>query len=152
VQAKLDNRHHLRANLAACEEFFDFMLPTHARSWRPRGFQWDDSGHRTLCSWFGFIIRVRSSAPFTRRALAESLEAAQIEFRMLFGGNLVRQPAFLQLRRDGSSAFRAIGDLAGSDRIMNESLFIGVYPGLTRQMTDYMVEVITDSVRDETRI
>lgn len=146
VQARIDNWDYLRAGLAAFEEFFEFMLPTHATGWTPKGFRWDDSGHRTVCSWFGFMILVRPSAPFTRRALAEALQTAKIGFRMLFGGNLVRQPAFVQLRRDNPSAFRVIGNLSGADRIMNESIFVGVYPGLTREMMDYMVEVIAGFV------
>ena len=62
---------------------------------------------------------------------------------MLFGGNLVRQPAFVQLRKDNPAAFRVVGDLAGADRIMNEAIFTGVYPGLTAPMLDHMVETIT---------
>ena len=61
---------------------------------------------------------------------------------MLFGGNLVRQPAFVQLRKDNPAAFRVIGDMTGADRIMNEAVFIGVYPGLTQAMVDYMIETI----------
>jgi CDP-6-deoxy-D-xylo-4-hexulose-3-dehydrase len=61
---------------------------------------------------------------------------------MLFGGNLLRQPAFVQLRRDSPNALRAMGDMTGADRIMNESIFVGVYPGLTPAMLDYMIETI----------
>ena len=146
VQARLDNWNYLRQGLAGLEEFFDFMLPTHATAWTPNGFQWDASGHRTECSWFGFMILVRPTAPFTRRALAEALDAAKIGSRMLFGGNLVRQPVLVQLRRDNPAAFRVVGNLAGADRIMHESIFVGVYPGLTKVMMDYMIETIADFV------
>jgi CDP-6-deoxy-D-xylo-4-hexulose-3-dehydrase len=61
---------------------------------------------------------------------------------MLFGGNLVRQPAFVSLHRERPGAFRVIGDLAGADRIMNESMFIGTYPGLTPEMLAYMADAI----------
>ena len=61
---------------------------------------------------------------------------------MLFGGNLVRQPAFVSLRQQQPGAFRVVGDLAGADRIMNEAVFIGTYPGLTPAMLEYMVETI----------
>ena len=61
---------------------------------------------------------------------------------MLFGGNLVRQPAFASLRKRQPDAFRVIGDLAGADRIMNESVFIGVYPGLSGEMLGYISETI----------
>jgi CDP-6-deoxy-D-xylo-4-hexulose-3-dehydrase len=66
---------------------------------------------------------------------------------MLFGGNLVRQPAFVQLRKDNPAAFRVVGDLPGADRIMNQSIFIGTYPGLTPPMLDYMVQTITEFVK-----
>ena len=144
VQARIDNWNYLRAGLADLEEFIEFMLPTHATGWSSDdGFQWDDSGHRTLCSWFGFMMLVRPTAPFTRRAFAQALDAAKIGNRMLFGGNMVRQPAFVQLRKDNPAAFRVVGDLAGADRIMNESIFIGVYPGLTKPMLDYIIKTIT---------
>jgi CDP-6-deoxy-D-xylo-4-hexulose-3-dehydrase len=66
---------------------------------------------------------------------------------MLFGGNLVRQPAFVQLKRDNPAATRTVGALQGADRIMNEAIFVGVYPGLTPAMLDYMVETITTFCR-----
>jgi CDP-6-deoxy-D-xylo-4-hexulose-3-dehydrase len=147
VQARIDNWEYLRKGLAGLEEYLQFMLPTHATAWTPEGFQWDGSGHRTVCSWFGFMIMVRPDAPFTRRALAQALDAAKIGNRMLFGGNLLRQPAFVQLRHDRPDAFRVSGDLSGADRIMNESVFVGVYPGLTHAMMDYMIETIHGFVK-----
>jgi CDP-4-dehydro-6-deoxyglucose reductase, E1 len=143
IQVRIDNWNYLRAGLGDLEEFFEFMLPTHATGWSKReGFQWDDSGHRTLCSWFGFMMLVRPASPFSRRDLAKTLDAAKIGNRMLFGGNIVRQPAFVQLRKDNPAAFRVVGNLAGADRIMNESIFVGVYPGLTKTMLDYIIETI----------
>ncbi len=144
IQARKDNWNTLRAGLADLEEYFEFMLPTHATGWnRARGFSWDSSGHRTDCSWFGFMMMVRPTAPFTRRQFAQALAEAKIGNRMLFGGNLVRQPAFVQLRNDRPEAFRVIGDLTGADRIMNESIFIGTYPGLTPAMLDYVIATVT---------
>ena len=93
------------------------------------------------------MMLVKPSAPFTRTEFARALDATKIGNRMLFGGNLARQPAFVQLRKDNPNAFRVIGDLTGADQIMNESVFIGTYPGLTREMLDYMVETITQFVR-----
>ena len=61
---------------------------------------------------------------------------------MMFGGNLLRQPVMVQLQKDRPEAFRVLGKMTGADKIMNEALFIGTYPGLTREMLDYMVEVI----------
>jgi len=121
------------------------MLPTHAAGWSPdAGFAWDDSGHRTECSWFGFMIRVRPDAPFSKVDLARHLDANRVGNRMLFGGNLLRQPVFQQLAKDRPDAFRVAADTAGADRLMNEALFVGVYPGLTRPMLDYVIEVVSD--------
>jgi CDP-4-dehydro-6-deoxyglucose reductase, E1 len=151
IQARMDNWEYLRVALADLEEFIDFMLPTHATRWNPPGsnprhpasaFSWDASGHHTSCSWFGFMMLVKPTAPFTRSQLAKALDTAKIGNRMLFGGNLLRQPAFVQLRQDNPAAFRVIGDLRGADRIMNESLFVGTYPGLTRPMLDHIAETI----------
>jgi CDP-6-deoxy-D-xylo-4-hexulose-3-dehydrase len=147
IQARMDNWNYLRKGLAGLDDFFEFMLPTHATGWTPQGFAWDKSGHRTECSWFGFMMRVRPDAPFTKFEFARHLDAHKIGNRMLFGGNLVRQPAFVQLRKDNPNAFRVIGDLAGADRIMNESVFVGVYPGLTESMLDYLVDTITKFVK-----
>ena len=66
---------------------------------------------------------------------------------MLFGGNLVRQPVMVQLRKDRPDAFRVIGNLEGADRIMNEAIFVGTYPGLTKEMLSYMIEVIRGFVK-----
>ena len=142
VQARMDNWNQLRAGLADLEEFIQFQLPTHAAAWSPQGFTWDKSGHQTECSWFGFMMLVKKSAPFTRGAFVKHLDAAKIGNRMLFGGNLVRQPAFVSLRKQQPDAFRVVGDLAGADRIMNEAVFIGTYPGLSPAMIDYMVATI----------
>lgn len=147
VEARKKNWEHLRRGLDPLAEFFEFMLPIHAKSWSRGGFSWDDSGHRAECSWFGFMMLVKPSAPFTRTEFARALDAKKIGNRMLFGGNLVRQPAFVQLRKDNPAAFRVVGDLAGANRIMNEAVFVGVYPGLTRAMMDYMVETISRFVR-----
>jgi CDP-6-deoxy-D-xylo-4-hexulose-3-dehydrase len=147
VQARMDNWNSLRAGLADLEEHFTFHLPTHARRWTPQGFEWDDSGHRSICSWFGFMMLVNPRAPFSRRDFAQALDAAKIGNRMLFGGNLIRQPAFIELRKENPAAFRVIGDLAGADRIMNEAIFVGTYPGLTAEMLEYMIESIHRIVR-----
>jgi CDP-6-deoxy-D-xylo-4-hexulose-3-dehydrase len=107
-------------------------------------FSWDDTGCRTDCSWFGFKITVNESAPFTRTELAQELDRNKIGNRMLFGGNLVRQPAFVQLRHDNPDAMRVSGELPVADRIMNQTLFLGTYPGLTKEQIDFMVKVICD--------
>ena len=142
VQARIDNWNYLRRALRDCEDVFDFMLPTHATGWSENGFTWDNSGHRTVCSWFGFMFRVKPDAPFTKIQFARHLDGNKIGNRMLFGGNLLRQPVLVQLKKDRPDAFRVVGDMTGADKIMNEVLFIGTYPGLTREMLDYVIDVI----------
>jgi CDP-6-deoxy-D-xylo-4-hexulose-3-dehydrase len=95
-------------------------------------------------SWFGFMLLVRDGAPFTAVELSRHLDDMKIGNRRFFGGNLVRQPAFVQLRRDNPGAFRTVGTLVGADRMMNSALFVGVYPGLTAEMLDYVIGVIGD--------
>ncbi|MBK1882474.1 lipopolysaccharide biosynthesis protein RfbH [Luteolibacter pohnpeiensis] len=153
IEARKINWELLRRGLHGLEKYIDFALPTHATAWNPPAdpasepisdFTWDDSGCQTSCSWFGFKITIKEDAPFTRTELAAHLDANKIGNRMLFGGNLVRQPAFVQLRRDNPAAMRVAGELTGADRIMNQTMFLGTYPGLTREMIDYMVKVICD--------
>ena len=76
--------------------------------------------------------------------LAQELDRNKIGNRMLFGGNLVRQPAFVRLRQDDPDALRISGELTGADRIMNHTLFLGTYPGLSSAMIDFTVKVIRD--------
>jgi CDP-4-dehydro-6-deoxyglucose reductase, E1 len=143
IQARKDNWQYLRAGLAPLEEFFDFALPTHATAWNSDGtFQWDESGCRTECSWFGFKMTVKDDAPFSRTDVVRYLDDKRIGNRMLFGGNLVRQPAFIQLKKDNPEAYRIATSLIGADRLMNQAFFIGTYPGLTQQMLDYEIETL----------
>ena len=148
IQARKDHWEHLRRGLSELEEFFEFSLPTHATGWSSEGFTWDATGCRTDCSWFGFLLLVRPSAPFTRADFARHLDGKKIGNRMFFGGNLLRQPAFVQLRKDRPTAFRVVGDLRGADRIMEQAIFLGVYPGLSLEMLDYMIHTITRFCRD----
>jgi CDP-6-deoxy-D-xylo-4-hexulose-3-dehydrase len=144
IEARRANWEYLRRGLAGFEEFFDFHLPTHASRWTPEGFQWqNEQGPHCSPSWFGFMMLVKPNAPFTRTELARHLDGQRIGNRMLFGGNLLRQPAFVQLRKENPGAMRILGDLSGADRLMNEAIFVGVYPGLTRTMLDYIVETVS---------
>jgi CDP-6-deoxy-D-xylo-4-hexulose-3-dehydrase len=92
---------------------------------------------------------VKPGAPFTHSQLARHLEEKKIGNRMLFGGNLLRQPAFVQLKKDRPQAFRVAGDLAGADELMSTALFLGTYPGLTPEMLDYTVETVTRFARSK---
>jgi CDP-6-deoxy-D-xylo-4-hexulose-3-dehydrase len=147
IKARKKNWEYLRSGLADLSEFFDFALPTHARSWTKEGFIWDESGLRTDPSWFGFLIRVKASAPFKKSSLAKHLDEKKVGNRMLFGGNLVRQPAFVQLAKDRPGSFRVIGELKGADEIMVQAMFLGTYPGLTKRMLDYEIDVIRSFVK-----
>jgi len=145
IQARKRNWETLRQGLDTHNDVLSFSLPTHATSWDAKaGFCWDDSGCRTDCSWFGFKLQIKHGAHFSRTDLARALDSRQIGNRMLFGGNLVRQPAFTQLLQDRPEAFRVIGDLAGSDEIMKDTLFLGTYPGLTIEMIEAEIAVIRD--------
>ena len=83
-------------------------------------------------SWFGFPLMVRSDAPFGRTELITFLEQKKIASRMIFGGNLVRQPAYQNVR------YRIVGNLANADTTMNQAFWIGVYPGLTTEALQYV--------------
>ena len=140
VAARRNNWHKLRAGLDDLQDVFEFSLPTHATGWSDGEFSWDSSGCRSEPSWFGFMLIVRESAPFTRTDVARHLESTGIGNRMLFGGNLVRQPVFHELAGRRPGAFRSVGSLAGADNIMNRALFIGVYPGLDDRQIEYVID------------
>lgn len=89
-------------------------------------------------SWFGFAITVRDGAPFKRSDLVRHLESRKIATRLLFGGNLTRQPAYRDVE------FRVCGDLTRTDTIMNSTFWIGVYPGLSEAMLNYVAETILE--------
>jgi CDP-6-deoxy-D-xylo-4-hexulose-3-dehydrase len=97
------------------------------------------------------MIRVRSGARLSRKDLAIALDEAKIGNRMLFGGNLVRQPVFAQRKNWPTPGFRTVGDLAGADAIMNEVLFVGVYPGLTEAMIAHIAATIGKALHGDAR-
>ncbi len=84
-------------------------------------------------NWFGFPLTVRNGKS---EQILRKLDQAGIGYRMLFGGNLTRQPAY------ADSEYRVIGDLTNTDRIMNDSFWIGVFPGITATMVEYVVDVL----------
>jgi CDP-6-deoxy-D-xylo-4-hexulose-3-dehydrase len=87
-------------------------------------------------SWFGFALTVKQNSPKSRNQIVQELNDKKIGTRLLFGGNLLRQPAFIGTPR------RVIGDLENTDRIMNDAFWIGVWPGLSLEMLDYVIEAI----------
>jgi CDP-6-deoxy-D-xylo-4-hexulose-3-dehydrase len=92
-------------------------------------------------SWFGFPLAVRTGAPFSRRDLLQYLDKRKIGTRLLFGGNLTRQPAYR------STSYRVVGELRNTDFVMSQVFWIGVYPGLTEEMLAYGIETIHKFVK-----
>ncbi len=120
IRKRRENFAYLREALAGLEEFI--ILPEPAPFSNP--------------SWFGFAMTVRDSAPLSRNELVKYLEASHIKTRLLFAGNLLRQPAYSHIEH------RSVGALPNTDRIMNRTFWIGVYPGLSRQMLDFTVSTM----------
>jgi CDP-6-deoxy-D-xylo-4-hexulose-3-dehydrase len=120
IELRRRNWAYLRNALEGLEEFF--ILPEIAKDADP--------------SWFGFALTVKSDSPKTRNEIIQELNEAKIATRLLFGGNLLRQPAFIGTPR------RVVGELINTDRVMNDTFWIGVWPGLTIPMLDYMIETL----------
>jgi CDP-6-deoxy-D-xylo-4-hexulose-3-dehydrase len=97
-------------------------------------------------SWFGFLVTVRGHAGFTRDDIVQHLESKGIQTRMLFAGNLLKHPCFDEMRKS-KKGFRVVGKLVNTDRVMKDSFWIGVYPGLTEAKINYMLETISDFVQ-----
>jgi len=125
LAARKQNFALLREGLADLEEFF--ILPEATRNSEP--------------SWFGFPLTVRESAPFGRDALTLHLNQHRIGTRLLFGGNLARQPYML------GRPHRRVGELAQSDRVMRDTFWIGVFPGLRDAQITYMIDKIVEFCR-----
>lgn len=95
-------------------------------------------------SWFGFLITVKEESGLKRNEITRYIEEHNIQTRLLFSGNLLRHPCFDEIR--GTDAYRVVGGLEVTDRIMNHSFWVGVYPGMTDEMLDYMAQIIKESV------
>src|SRR5574344_788547 len=98
-------------------------------------------------SWFGFLISVKENAGFTRNELTKFLEERKIQTRNLFAGNLLRHPAFINLNKESTGKnkyYRVIGALKNTDFIMNNTFWIGVYPGMKKPMLDWMIKSIKE--------
>ena len=91
-------------------------------------------------SWFGFLISIKPESGLNRNQITGYIENHNIQTRLLFSGNLIKHPCFDQIR--GTDAYRVVGELTNTDFIMNNSFWVGVYPGMTDEMIDYMIKVI----------
>lgn len=95
-------------------------------------------------SWFGFLITCREGVD--RNHVVQYVESRGVQTRMLFAGNLTKHPCFDQMRQE-NQGFRIVGDLSNTDRIMKDTFWIGVYPGMTEKMIDYMIRTIKEAVK-----
>lgn len=98
----------------------------------------------SIPSWFGFLISVKPESGLSRNEITRYLESRNIQTRLLFSGNLIRHPCFDSIR--GTGAYRVCGTLKNTDFAMNSAFWIGVYPGMTDEMIDYMGENLTDFI------
>jgi CDP-6-deoxy-D-xylo-4-hexulose-3-dehydrase len=128
----INRRRHNWARLRVALESTEnkLILPEAAENSRP--------------SWFGFVISIRPDCGVKRREVVQYLENHNIQTRLLFSGNLVKHPCFDTLR--GSDAYRVAGGLKQTDFIMENTFWVGVYPGMTDEMIDYMAQKIREAV------
>lgn len=127
VEKRRHNFDRLRAGLEDCED--KLILPEPCPGSRP--------------SWFGFLLTCRDG--IDRKKVVSYVESHGIQTRMLFAGNLIKHPCFDQMRKDGEG-YRIVGDLENTDHIMNDTFWVGVYPGMTDEKIDYMAKVIREAV------
>ncbi|MDE6814449.1 MAG: lipopolysaccharide biosynthesis protein RfbH [Lachnospiraceae bacterium] len=129
VERRKENFAYLRQLLEDAEN--NFILPKACENSSP--------------SWFGFLLTCREGTERSR--VVPYVEEHGVQTRMLFAGNLVKHPCFDELR-DLGSGYRVVGSLENTDRIMRDTFWVGVYPGMTRDMLEYMAETIKEAARD----
>jgi len=128
VERRKENFARLKAGLLDCQD--KLILPEACPGSDP--------------SWFGFLITCKEGV--NRERVVPYIESKGIQTRMLFAGNIIKHPCFDQMRSVGSG-YRIVGDLANTDRIMRDTFWVGVYPGMTDEMIDYMAKTIKEAVR-----
>lgn len=97
-------------------------------------------------SWFGFLISLKEDSGLEREKVVRYIEGKNVQTRLLFSGNLIKHPCFDSIR--GTDKYRVSGELKNTDYIMNNSFWVGVYPGMTDEMIDYMAKVIIEAVNN----
>lgn len=128
VKKRRENFDRLWIGLKECED--KIILPIPCENSKP--------------SWFGFLITCKEGVD--RHKVVQYVEEHGIQTRMLFAGNLIKHPCFDQMRENGTG-YRVVGNLDNTDRIMKDTFWVGVYPGMTDEMIDYMAQVICEAVR-----
>lgn len=128
VERRRHNFDRLRAGLLEAED--KLILPEPCPNSRP--------------SWFGFLITCREGVD--RNEVVQYVESKGVQTRMLFAGNLTKHPCFDEMRATGDG-YRIVGNLSNTDRIMADTFWVGVYPGMTDEMIDYMAETIKEALR-----
>lgn len=127
VERRRQNFSRLRSGLSGLEE--KIILPEPCADSKP--------------SWFGFLLTCRDG--INRNEVVRRIEKHNVQTRMLFSGNLIKHPCFDEMRTSGTG-YRVVGALENTDRIMNDTFWVGVYPGLMNEQIDYMVKVICESL------
>ena len=125
IERRNHNFKRLKKNLSIVEEYL--ILPEATQKSEP--------------SWFGFILTVKDREKISRNKITQYLEGNKVQTRMLFAGNLIKQPAFKDIE------YRVASDLINTDKIMYDTFLVGVYPGLTDEMIDYVSEKIIEAVK-----
>ena len=125
MKLRNENWNYLHQGLSDLQDFL--ILPTATLNSEP--------------SWFGFALTLTEASPITRNDLVRALNARNIGTRLLFGGNLLKQPAFENTPR------RVLGELTNTDIVMDNTFWVGVWPGITPQMLDYIIDSIHELLR-----
>ncbi len=128
VERRKHNFARLKAGLAGTEE--SYILPVPCENSDP--------------SWFGFLITCKTDVD--RNKVVQYVEEKGVQTRMLFAGNLIKHPCFDEMRKTGTG-YRVAGSLETTDRIMNDTFWVGVYPGMTDEMIDYMAKVLKEACK-----
>ncbi len=127
IDKRRSNFQHLKQILSTIDT--DIILPEASPNSNP--------------SWFGFPITIRTECKKSRNSIIAYIEEHQIQTRLLFSGNLVKHPCFDEIRN--TNAYRIIGDLENTNNIMNNTFWVGVYPGMTEEMIEYIGQTIIDA-------
>ena len=130
IERRRHNWNRLYNSLATIQN--KIILPEPAKNSRP--------------SWFGFLITLKPDSGLQRNAVTNYIEEHNIQTRLLFSGNLIKHPCFDQIRN--TNAYRVVGSLKNTDYIMNNTFWVGVYPGMNDTMIDYMAKIIKEAVAE----